>query len=81
MPQCSVPFCQGRGGHKFPMEKKKQMAWLVAIKRANTKAKGDIWKPGKAARVCAHHFSNDDYVHLNTYGKGIAVLFLKRSES
>ena len=59
------------------MEKKKLMAWLVAIKRTNSKSKGDLWKPGKAARVCANHFADDDYVHLNTYGKGIAVLLFK----
>lgn len=58
---CSVPLCDGRGGHKFPKEKTMRFKWLVAVRR-------DKWTPTDASVVCRRHFRSSDYRTENTSG-------------
>ena len=57
---CSVPKCSQRGGFKFPNDPKLNLAWRIAVKRADVKTKR-LWTPNKHSRVCALHFKPEDF--------------------
>jgi hypothetical protein len=57
------------GGHAFPDDLQLAKLWVLAINREHKDKKGELWKPGPAARICSRHFSDDDYMNTNRFGK------------
>ncbi|XP_050417526.1 uncharacterized protein LOC126830968 [Patella vulgata] len=54
---CCVPMCNGKGGHKFPLDPVERRRWIQAVKRG-----GSDWTPSKWSIVCRSHFDSSDYI-------------------
>ncbi|XP_075980833.1 uncharacterized protein LOC142979651 isoform X2 [Anticarsia gemmatalis] len=51
---CVVPFCNNRGGHRFPRDRILREKWLIAIGRVN-------YTPSEHSIVCREHFKKENY--------------------
>jgi hypothetical protein len=56
---CVVPGCHERGEFQFPSDHKINKAWRVAVRRETENKL--LWKPTDASRVCAAHFTENDF--------------------
>lgn len=69
MPQCSAINCKNRGVHLFPKESKRRKQWEAALRIKNFKA-------SSTARLCAAHFTEEDYYGKSKYtGKPSQLIY------
>mgnify|MGYP000915886382 CR=1 FL=1 len=73
---CSIPGCKSVTGFLFPKDQEIRLKWRKAIHHQGiSKAHHQLWSPTSISRVCAKHFTPDDFrtpivslVNLRGYG-------------
>ena len=70
---CCVPNCSRRGGHQFPKEPNLRKLWIIAVRRGEPG-----WEPSVSTKVCAVHFSPEDY-ETHTVDCELCISYFKMS--